>query len=300
MARWLITGGHGMLGTDLGHALEQRGDEVFQVGHRALDISDKVSVDRYVDEIQPDVIANCAAYTKVDDCETNVDHAMKINGWAVEQLADAANRNDSLLLQISTDFVFDGSATRPYDINDAVAPLSVYGRSKLEGEERARLARRHVILRTSWLFGTHGWNFVEAIRKQILSGNTSLRVVDDQRGCPTYTPHLAGAMIRLADRVRENNDLGGTYHYSDAPACTWFDFATAIVDEMLADGSAPAGSRVDRTTTAEFPRPAKRPSWSVLSTERYERVTGQTPESWRDGLREYFIESRKAKAESRK
>jgi dTDP-4-dehydrorhamnose reductase len=286
--RWLITGGNGMLGTDLGRALASRPDEVFQVGHRALDISDKETVDRYVDEILPDVIVNCAAYTKVDDCETNVDHAMKINGWAVEQLADAANRHSALLVQISTDFVFDGNASAPYEINHPVAPLSIYGRSKLEGEERARLSGRHAVLRTSWLFGSNGWNFVEAIRKQILSGNTALRVVDDQHGCPTYTPHLAAAIVRLADRVREEAELGGTYHYCDAPPCTWFDFATAIVDEMLADGSAPDGARVDRTTSAEFPRPARRPAYSVLSTERYERVTGHAPESWRDGLREYF------------
>jgi len=298
--RWLITGGNGMLGTDLGRLLEDRGDEVFQVGHRALDISDKETVDRYVDEIRPDVIANCAAYTKVDDCETNVDHAMKINGWSVEQLADASNRNDSLLIQVSTDFVFDGDSDRPYEINHPVAPLSVYGKSKLEGEERSRLSKRHVILRTSWLFGPNGWNFVEAIRKQILSGNTSLRVVVDQRGCPTYTPHLAMAMIRLADRVTEDSELGGVYHYSDAPPCTWFDFAAAIVDEMLADGSAPADARVDPTTSAEFPRPARRPAYSVLSTERYERVTGHAPDSWRDGLREYFEKIRKAEVERRK
>lgn len=292
--RWLITGGTGMLGTDLARLLERRGDEVYQVGRRALDISDKETVDRYVDEIEPQVIANCAAYTKVDDCETNVDHALKINGWAVEQLADAANRNSALLIQVSTDFVFDGTSTEPYDVNDPVAPLSVYGRSKLEGEERARLAARHIILRTSWLFGTAGWNFVEAIKKQILSGRTMLKVVDDQRGRPTYTPHLAAAITTLTDRVIEDPELGGMYHYGDSPAGTWFDFATAIVEEMLADGSAPTEARVDRTTSDAFPRPAKRPANSVLSTERYQHVTGREPESWRDGLREYFEALRKA------
>lgn len=289
-----------MLGTDLGRALEARGDEVFAVGHRALDISDKETVDRYVDEIRPDVIVNCAAYTKVDECESNVDLAMKINGWAVEQLADAANRNDALLVQISTDFVFDGSASEPYEINAPVAPLSVYGASKLEGEERARLATRHLVLRTSWLFGTAGWNFVEAIRKQILSGRSVLRVVDDQRGCPTYTPHLAGAIIHLADLALEDPGLGGTYHYCDSPACTWFAFAAAIVEEMLADGTAPAGSRADPTTADEFPRPARRPAYSVLSTERYRHVTQRDPESWRDGLAEYFETTRNAERETPK
>lgn len=290
--RWLITGGKGMLGTDLARALEERGDEVARADLDTLDITDKEAVDRQVDGFRPDVLVNCAAFTKVDDCETSVDTAMKVNGWAVEQLADAARRNDSLLVQISTDFVFDGSMRRPYEITDQVAPLSVYGRSKLEGEERARLAPRHVVLRTSWLFGTSGWNFVEAIRKQVLSGRTTLRVVDDQRGCPTYTPHLASAILRIADRAFADPELGGTYHYSDAPDCTWFDFAAAIVEEMQADGSAPADARVERTTSAEFPRPATRPAWSVLSTERYRRVTGHEPESWRDGLAEYFEATR--------
>lgn len=290
--RWLITGGSGMLGTDLARALETRGYEVYQVGHRALDITDGETVDRYVDEIRPAVIANCAAYTKVDDCESNVDLAMKINGWSVEQLADAADRNDSLLLQISTDFVFDGSTREPYEINAPVGPLSVYGRSKLEGEERARLTKSHVVLRTSWLFGASGWNFVEAIKKQIVSGKTTLRVVDDQVGSPTFTPHLATAAIAIAERVAEKSELGGTYHYSDAPACTWFDFASAIVEEMIAEGTAPADTRIDRTSSDEFPRPATRPPYSVLSTERYQHVTGLDPESWRDGLTEYFVEKR--------
>jgi len=181
-----------------------------------------------------------------------------------------------------------------------VAPLSVYGRSKLEGEERARLARRHVVLRASWLFGTAGWNFVEAIRKQVLSGRTTLRVVDDQRGCPTYTPHLSLAIARLAARVADEPGLGGTYHYAGVPACTWFDFAAAIVEEMQADGSAPPDARVEPTTTAEFPRPAQRPAYSVLSTERNQRVTGCEPESWRDGLREYFEATRNAERGARK
>ncbi|MBI2213533.1 MAG: dTDP-4-dehydrorhamnose reductase [Acidobacteria bacterium] len=286
--RFLITGSTGMLGTDLSQALDERGDEVFGVDKGVLDITDTEAVDRFVDEIRPDVIVNCAAYTRVDDCEADEATASKVNGWAVESLADAANRAGSLLVQISTDFVFDGLATRPYEINDPVAPVSAYGRSKLEGEERARIAKRHVILRTSWLFGVRGWNFVEAIRKQILLGRTELRVVDDQRGCPTYTPHLASAVVRLADIVRKSPELGGVYHYSDAPECSWFDFATAIVAEMKREGSADGGARVLPTTSAEFPRPAQRPAYSVLSVDRYRRVTGCSPESWIDGLAEYF------------
>ncbi|MGK2857103.1 MAG: dTDP-4-dehydrorhamnose reductase [Thermoanaerobaculia bacterium] len=286
--RYLITGNKGMLGTDLSQALEERGDEVFGVDKDVLDITDSEAVERFVGEILPDVIVNCAAYTQVDDCEANEATASKVNGWAVESLADAANRVDALLIQISTDFVFDGGATRPYEINDQVAPISAYGRSKLEGEVRARIAKRHIILRTSWLFGVRGWNFLEAIRKQNLLGRTELRVVTDQRGCPTYTPHLASAIVRLADIVRASPDLGGVYHYSDAPECAWFDFAAAIVEQMKREGSASPEARVLPTTSAEFPRPARRPAYSVLSAERYRRVTGCEPESWLDGLADYF------------
>jgi len=286
--RFLITGNKGMLGTDLAQALEERGDEVVGIDKDVVDITDAEAVDRVVGESRPDVIVNCAAYTQVDDCEANEALASKVNGWAVESLADAANRAGALLVQISTDFVFDGSATRPYEINDRVAPISAYGRSKLEGEERARIAKSHVVLRTSWLFGVRGWNFVEAIRKQVLLGRKELRVVTDQRGCPTFTPHLAQAIVRLSDIVKASPELGGIYHYSDAPECAWFDFATAIVDEMKREGSATADVEVLPTTADAFPRPAKRPAYSVLSPERYRRVTGCEPESWVDGLSDYF------------
>lgn len=286
--RFLITGNKGMLGTDLSQALEERGDEIFGIDKDDVDITDAEAVGRRVGETRPDVIVNCAAFTQVDDCETSEAIASKVNGWAVESLADAANRVGALLVQISTDFVFDGSSTAPYEINDPVAPISAYGRSKLEGEERARIAKSHIVLRTSWLFGVRGWNFVEAIRKQVLLGRKELRVVTDQRGCPTFTPHLSRAIVRLSDIVKASPELGGTYHYSDAPECTWFDFATAIVDEMKREGTATADVEVLPTTADAFPRPARRPAYSVLSTERYRRVTGCAPESWVDGLADYF------------
>jgi len=173
--------------------------------------------------------------------------------------------------------VFDGSSSTPSEINAATAPLSAYGRSKLIGEHAAARAQKHLIVRTAWLFGMHGPNFVEAIRNQIHKGTNPLRVVNDQRGRPTYTPHLATAIVRLAT-------LGatGTVHYSDDPECTWYDFASAINEEL--------GSTVEvvPVTSDQFPRPAKRPAYSVLSAERYERLTGVKPDSWREGLREYL------------
>jgi len=275
--KWLITGAGGMLGTDLREELLSRGEDVVAAAKDDLDITSHDDVIRFVEETAPQIIVNCAAYTKVDLAETEESLANAINGSAVEFLASAANRVDASLIQVSTDFVFDGSSSTPYEINAPTAPLSAYGRSKLIGEHAAARAKKHLIVRTAWLFGVHGPNFVEAIRNQIRKGTNPLRVVSDQRGRPTYTPHLARAIARVGL-------LGATgiVHYSDEPECTWYDFACAIHEEM---GSPTA---IVPVSSDQFPRPAKRPAYSVLSTERYERLTGVKPDSWRDGLREYF------------
>ena len=273
--KWLITGAAGMVGTDVRDELLQRDENVIALTKSDLDVTDSRRVSACVLEHRPSVIINCAAYTKVDLAEEQESAANAINGSAVELLAEAANEVDALLVQISTDFVFDGTKREPYDVTDATSPLSAYGRSKLLGEIAATHATRSLVLRTSWLFGVHGPNFVEAIRNQIRKGVDVLRVVNDQRGRPTYTPHLANAIIRLAMQ-----DTTGIVHYADEDECTWFDFASAI-----AEGSSVTLKPV---STDEFPRPAKRPAYSVLSTERYERITGAQPESWREGLREYL------------
>lgn len=278
MTRWLVTGAGGMVGTDLRDELLARDVEFHCLNRSELDITDSRAVAEAVQSAAPDVIVNCAAYTRVDDAESHEHLANSINGSAVEFLAGAANEADALLIHVSTDFVFDGTRTTPYEVNDRTNPLSAYGRSKLLGEIAATHARKHLIVRTAWLFGVHGPNFVEAIRNQIRKGTNPLRVVNDQRGKPTYTPHLARAIIRLA----EHKAARGVVHYADEPECSWYDFARAIVEESGAD------TEVTPVSTAEFPRPAKRPAYSVLSTERYERITGVRPDSWRDGLHEYF------------
>ena len=266
-----------MLGTDLQDELAARDEHVVALSRNELDVTDSRLVNAAVREHAPDVIVNCAAYTKVDLAEQEEHAANAINGSAVELLAAAANEAGARLIQLSTDFVFDGSKTSPYEVNDSTNPLSAYGRSKLLGEIAACHAARHLIVRTSWLFGVHGPNFVEAIRNQIRKGASPLRVVEDQRGRPTYTPHLARAIVRLVERGAE-----GVVHYADAEECSWYDFACAIAAESRSD------TVVKPVPSDEFPRPAKRPAYSVLSTERYERVTGVTPDSWREGLREYL------------
>ncbi len=274
---WLITGAGGMVGSDLRDALAIRGEDVVALTKSDLDITDSRAVAAALDESHPSIIINCAGYTRVDEAESNERVANAINGSSVELLAQAANAVDALLVHLSSDFVFDGRKDSPYEINDPTAPLSIYGRSKLLGELAATHARRHVVVRTSWLFGANGPNFVEAIRNQIRKGTNPLRVVNDQRGRPTYTLHLAEAIIRIA-----NLDARGIIHYADEPQCTWYDFARTIVEELGADVT------VKPVSTDEFPRPAARPAYSVLSTERYERLTGVKPESWREGLREYL------------
>ena len=280
--RWLVTGAAGMVGTDLCDQLTERGEEVVALAKHDLDITEQRAVETAFRDMRPSIVVNCAAYTKVDAAEENERIANAINGSAVENLAHAANRSGALLVQVSTDFVFDGTKREPYEVNDPTHPLSVYGHSKLLGEFAAAHAEKHLIVRTSWLFGTHGPNFVEAIRNQIRKGTTPLRVVDDQRGRPTYTPHLAHAIIRLARLAVDSGDARGIVHYADEGECSWFDFANAIVSESG------ASVEVKPVSTSEFLRPATRPAYSVLSSERYERVTGAQPESWRDGLREYL------------
>lgn len=279
-----------MVATDLRERLSRAGEEVVAPARGELDIRDDAAVREAVGSARPDVLVNCAAFTRVDDCEANEAEATAINGAAVGLLAAAATRSGSLLVQLSTDFVFDGGSRAPYEIDAPTAPISAYGRSKLVGEERAAEAERHVILRTSWLFGTHGWNFVEAIRKQVVDlGKKELRVVDDQRGCPTYTPHLAEAIERIAREAVAAESARGILHYADMPECTWFDFAEAIVDRLRERGEIEGDVRVLPVTSEEFPRPARRPAYSVLSTRRYEEVTGAGVASWVEGLAEYFF-----------
>lgn len=282
-----------MLGSDLVEMLASAGEECVGLSREVLDISNRDQTISRIRDISPDVIVNCAAYTKVDDAETNEDLAHAINGTAVRGLAEAADQGNALLIQLSTDFVFSGDQTTPYEVDAPTAPLSAYGRSKLAGEEAATEARKHVIVRTAWLFGPHGANFVEAMRKQIAAGRHELRVVNDQRGRPTYTPHLARAIVALARVAVADETRRGLFHYADNPECTWFEFATEIVEQLKAKGEAPSNARVEPVSSSEFPRPAARPAYSVLSTRRYEAATGRRPQSWKEGLQKYFASERR-------
>jgi dTDP-4-dehydrorhamnose reductase len=273
----LITGSHGQLGRALASICADRGVDFDGRDIDTLDIGDAAAVIEWTESSEPDVVINCAAFTAVDDCESDETSALRVNGTAVGHLAKACNTVGARLVQISTDYVFAGDGDRPYREGDPVAPNSAYGRTKLRGEELAREARRHLVVRTAWLYGHGGRNFVEAIRGQIDGGAESLKVVADQRGSPTFCDDLAEAVLDLI-----GVDIDGVVHAANTGETTWHGFATAIA-RLLGSNIEVAG--VD---TEEFPRPAPRPAYSVLDTSRLSDALGRRMPSWEDALARYL------------
>lgn len=266
----LVTGAAGQLGVDVVRYARSAGADVTGVDRAALDITDRAAVVALVTDMRPDAVINAAAYTAVDACETNVDHAYAVNAIAVGQLAEACAAVDAHLVHVSTDYVFDGTLDRPYREDDAPNPQSVYGASKLAGEQAATVALsgRVAIARTSWVCGEHGNNMVELVLRLAAEPERELAFVDDQRGCPTFTADLAPALHRLAVDRR-----AGTFHLTNAGAVSWYEFVAEILD---AGGHDPA--RVRPITTAELqpPRPAPRPANSVLDNAAW-RAAGYEP-----------------------
>lgn len=276
----LVTGAQGQLGRALAQASRQHSLEFLGIDLPEHDIGDSRAMTALLRQWQPEVIVNCAAFTAVDLAEEREEEARRVNAEAVGNLAAAANEVDALLVQISTDYVFDGTAQRPYREEDPCRPLSAYGRTKLEGELAAREARRHLIVRTAWLYG-EGQNFVGAIRRQLDAGAKTLRVVADQYGCPTFAGDLAKALVRL---IKLGAD--GVIHAVNDGVTTWYGFAQEIVLLLGVD------AEVMPVTTAEVPRPAPRPAWSVLDTTRLCSLLGEPMPPWQDALARYLGKSR--------
>ena len=271
-----MTGSRGQLGRALERAAAARGDAFIGVDLPELNITDRAAVERAVAAARPDAIVNCAAFTGVDAAEAQEEAALAVNGTAVAHLARAADAAGAVLVQLSTDYVFDGTVETPYREGDPVNPLSAYGRTKLAGERAAAAVERRLVVRTAWLFG-EGANFVGAIRRQLDAGVEELRVVADQVGCPTYAEDLAGAILGLLDA-----GALGTVHAVNAGSTTWFEFAREIVRRL---GS---GARVLPISTAEARRPAPRPMHSVLDTSRLREILGADLPSWQDALERYL------------
>jgi dTDP-4-dehydrorhamnose reductase len=273
--RLLVTGAAGMLGTDVTAAAERAGHAVIPLTRRALDVLDPVAVRAAIAAARPDAVVHCAAWTDVDGAEADETAATTLNGAAAGHVAAAAAAVGALTVHISSDYVFDGSAHEPYVESDPTAPLGAYGRSKHAGELAVAEAApgAHAIVRTAWLFGAHGGNFV-ATMLRLADDRDAVTVVDDQIGCPTFTGHLAPALVEIAARR-----LAGVRHVAGGGACTWHDLAAATFAATEADVT------LKRGRSADLGRPAPRPAYSVLRTERPD--TPLLP-PWQEGLHAYL------------
>jgi len=283
--RWLVAGAGGMLGTDLVDVLRGAGADVVGLGHSELDITSTPSVAAALDDVRPDVVVNCAAYTAVDAAEADEEAALLLNGTGPAVLsAGIAACPGVRLVQISTDYVFPGDATEPYAEDAPTGPRSAYGRTKLDGElaVRSALPDRGLVVRTAWLYGEHGPNFVSTMLRLEREKDT-IDVVDDQHGQPTWTRDLASFVNRLV----EADAPAGTYHGTASGETTWFGLAREVFRLVGAD---PA--RVRPTTTAMFPRPAPRPLHSVLGHEGSGRLGVPAIPPWAHGLAEFLSVTR--------
>jgi dTDP-4-dehydrorhamnose reductase len=269
-----IIGAKGMLGRALRESLDGKGQRYVALDLPDIDITDPASLAKTFANEQPSVVLNCAAYTAVDAAESEEALATRINGDGVRNLAQACKQHGALLVHYSTDYVFSGDAATPYRVDQALEPLGAYGRSKAAGEIAMReVGGDTLILRTSWLYAPWAPNFVRTIHKASKE-KPLLKVVNDQRGRPTSAEHLARITLLLVEKRAR-----GILHVTDGGECTWFEFAREIV--RLA-GSA---CTVEPCTTAEFPRPAKRPAYSVLDLAPTEALVGAMP-SWQDNLKD--------------
>lgn len=294
--RILIIGSSGMLGTDLSQELgedyEVSGTDIVTSNKSQVtsfyngDISDNKGIADIINRISPEFVIHAAAMTDVDGCEIDSKKAYEINGVGTKNIADACAKSGCALIYISTDFVFDGKKTAPYKESDVASPLSIYGDSKLKGEEAVKKRlKNYFILRTSWLYGKNGKNFVDTIVAKAQTEKV-LRVVDDQVGTPTYTKDLSKAIRALLERVNRPYTLDptpcGVYHVSNSGATSWYEYAKEIL--RLA-GSA---TDVAPISSQELNRPARRPAMSVLDNSKFTVFTGYKMRDWRSALEEYM------------
>ena len=274
----LVTGAAGMLGRDVMLAAGNAGHQVVGYGRAELDVADADAVATKLEGERPDVVINCAAWTDVDGAEEAEAEATRVNGEGAGNVAAAAAAAGASVVYVGSDYVFDGSKGAPYVETDQTAPLSAYGRSKLAGEEATRTAnKRHFIVRSAWLFGTGGPNFVETMLR-LAADHGEVLVVRDQVGSPTYTWHLAYGIVRLIEGVEF-----GIHHMAAAGACSWYEFAREIFEQANVE------CKVMSATTEMLGRPAPRPAYSALESQREHAI--ELP-SWQDGLAGYLAQRR--------
>lgn len=279
--RIIVTGSRGMLGTDVMRMLAGA-YEVWGCDLHNCNILAANQFDELVASYHPDVVIHAAAYTNVDQAETDQAAALQLNATGTQYVAMAARQHQAKLVYLSTDYVFDGTKTTPYTEADAPNPLGVYGASKLRGEQQVqRICHEHeyLIVRIAWLYGQHGKNFVQTIL-QLARQHSVLRIVNDQTGAPTYTKDVVRGIQALLAR-----NVAGIVHLTNDGTCTWHEFAQTILAMAGITDVA-----VQPISTAELQRPAPRPAYSVLDLARFAAMTGQRPRHWKQGLQEYFEE----------
>lgn len=270
----LVTGANGMLGQDLCPILEDVGAFVIETDVDTLDITDKKLTEKVLTDIHPDMVIHCAAYTNVDKAEDDLKTAELINVTGTENLAETCAKLDITLVYISTDYVFDGTKTEPYKPQDRTNPLNNYGMTKYEGEEAVRsLCEKYYIARTSWLYGHHGKNFVETMLN--MAQKDEISVVDDQIGSPTWTVELANGIIKLLSKPY------GTYHICGSGQTSWYGFAKEIFEQYAKIQNETVKVKLKPCKTEDFPRPAKRPKYSVMDNDGLCR-------SWQTALKDYL------------
>jgi dTDP-4-dehydrorhamnose reductase len=279
MTRALILGASGQLGTALQRSAPRTASFVaHDVGE--TDICDANAVARALRESRAEVVFNCAAFTRVDDAESERDAAMQANGVAPGLVAEQCAKAGARLIHLSTDYVFDGRGSSPYATDAPVGPINVYGETKLEGERRVlAVSQSNVVVRTAWVHSGGGANFVRTA-VNLLSAGKPMRVVDDQIGTPTRALHLAEALWHLSDR----SSATGVLHFTDAGVASWFDVAVTVLETLRNAGRAVTGADVTTARTEDFPRPARRPLYSVLDKHASWQAIGYTPPHWRLGV----------------
>ncbi len=286
--RILVTGAAGQVGTELVLSGSKKGHEILGFTRKDLDITNEDVVLRTISDLTPDVVINPAAYTAVDQAETDRELAYIINRDGPANLAKACSKNNIPLIHISTDYVYDGSKSGAYTENDPVQPVNVYGASKEAGEAAIReILDQHIIMRTSWVFSSHGGNFVKSMLR-LGHNRDELNIVADQRGGPTSASDIAGASIRIAEHVHSQSDLWGTYHFSGAPETSWYEFAQEIFNQ--ASGLVAKAPTVRPIPTTDYPTPARRPLNSVMNCEKIFKAFGIQQPAWKNSLNKVLQE----------
>ena len=285
MAKFLITGVNGQVGYCLTQQLQGE-HEILAVGRNELDITDQSAVKKAIENFCPNVIINAAAHTAVDRAETEIELSKAINVKGPQYLAEAAKSVGAAILHISTDYVFDGQRAGKYKESDATDPQGVYGRTKLEGEQAVAAANdKFIVLRTAWVFGEHGNNFVKTMLRLAKTRDT-LGVVADQVGGPTYAGDIAKALIQIAEKIIAGEKVEyGVYHLTGEPYVSWYEFAKAIFAEAVSQNVLEKSPLVNAITTADYPTPAKRPANSCLDLTKIQQVFGIQPSDWQKALK---------------